>query len=59
MSTKPNVYITRKIAKRGLTIIEKHFYVEVWPNYAPPSQKLLMEKLKNVLVRKRQDFHLT
>lgn len=48
LSTKPNVYITRKIAKRGLTIIKKHFHVEVWPNYASPSKKLLMEKLKNI-----------
>jgi len=45
---KPKVYITREIPERGLKIIQKHFDAEVWPEYAPPPKKVIIEKAKNV-----------
>jgi glyoxylate reductase len=45
---KPKVYVTRELPERGLTLIKKNFDVEVWPEYAPPPKKLIIEKAKNV-----------
>ena len=45
---KPKIYITRKLPERGLQIIRKHFDMEVWPEYAPPPKKTIIEKAKNV-----------
>lgn len=45
---KPEIYITRELPERGLNIIKKHFDAEVWPEYAPPPKKTIMEKAKNV-----------
>jgi len=45
---KPKIYVTRKLPERGLQIIRKHFDMEVWPEYAPPPKKTIIEKAKNV-----------
>jgi glyoxylate reductase len=45
---KPKVYVTREIAERGLKIIKQHFDIDVWPEYAPPPKKVIIEKAKNV-----------
>jgi glyoxylate reductase len=45
---KPKVYVTRELPERGLKIIKEHFDVEVWPEYAPPPKKVIIEKVKNV-----------
>lgn len=45
---KPKVYITREIPERGLKIINKYFDADVWPEYAPPPKKVILEKAKNV-----------
>jgi glyoxylate reductase len=45
---KPKIYVTREIAERGLKIIRQHFDTEVWPEYAPPPKKVIIEKARNV-----------
>jgi len=45
---KPKIYVTRELPERGLAIIKRHFEVEVWPEYAPPPKKVIIEKAKNV-----------
>jgi glyoxylate reductase len=45
---KLKVYVTRELPERGLKIIKKHFDAEVWPEYAPPPKKVIIEKVKNV-----------
>lgn len=45
---KPRVYVTRELSERGLNIIKKHFDTEVWPEYAPPPKRVIIEKAKNV-----------
>jgi len=45
---KPKVYVTRELPERGLKIIKRHFYAEVWPEYAPPPKKVIIEKVRNV-----------
>jgi glyoxylate reductase len=45
---KPKVYVTREFSERGLKIIKENFDAEVWPEYAPPPKKVIMEKAKNV-----------
>lgn len=45
---KPKVYVTRELPERGLQLIKKHFDTEVWPEYAPPPKKTILEKAKNV-----------
>lgn len=45
--TKPKIYVTRDLPERGLQIIRKHFDTEVWPEYAPPPKKTIIEKAKN------------
>src|SRR4030042_1956426 len=45
---KPKIYITRELPERGLNIIKKYFDAEVWPEYAPPPKKTIIEKAKNV-----------
>ena len=44
---KPKIYVTRDIGERGLKIIRQHFDTEVWPEYAPPPKKTIIEKAKN------------
>jgi len=44
---KPKVYVTRMLPERGLKIIKEHFDTEVWPEYAPPPKKVIIEKAKN------------
>jgi glyoxylate reductase len=45
---KPKIYVTRELPERGLNSIRKYFDVEVWPEYAPPPKKTIIEKAKNV-----------
>lgn len=45
---KLKVYVTREIPERGLNLIKKHFDTEVWPEYAPPPKKIIIEKARNV-----------
>jgi len=45
---KPKIYVTRELPERGLNIIRERFDVEVWPEYAPPPKKTIIEKAKNV-----------
>ena len=45
---KPKIYVTRDIGERGLKIIRQHFDTEVWPEYAPPPKKTIIEKARNV-----------
>ncbi|MDH5481508.1 MAG: glyoxylate reductase [Candidatus Bathyarchaeota archaeon] len=45
---KPKVYVTRELPERGLNIIKKYFDTEVWPEYAPPPKKVIIEKVRNV-----------
>ncbi len=46
--SKPKVYVTRELPHRGLNTIKEHFETEVWPEYAPPPKKVIIEKAKNV-----------
>ena len=48
MSKKPKVYVTREMPERGLEIIKEKFDAEVWPDYAPPPKKLIIEKAAKV-----------
>lgn len=45
---KPRIYVTRELPERGLGVIKKHFETEVWPEYAPPPKKVIIEKAKDV-----------
>jgi len=45
---KPKVYVTRELPERGLNMIKKYFDAEVWPEYAPPPKKVIIDKVKNV-----------
>ncbi len=42
---KPKVYITRELPERGIKKIKEHFDVEVWPEYAPPPKKVIVDKV--------------
>jgi glyoxylate reductase len=45
---KPKIYVTRELPDRGLNMIRKYFEAEVWPEYAPPPKKVIIEKARNV-----------
>lgn len=45
---KPKVYVTRELPERGLKTIKERFDAEVWPEYAPPPKKTIIEKAKDV-----------
>ncbi|MEM3626583.1 MAG: glyoxylate reductase [Candidatus Bathyarchaeia archaeon] len=45
--SRPKVYVTRELPERGLKIIKEHFDAEVWPEYAPPPKKVIIEKVKD------------
>jgi glyoxylate reductase len=45
---KPGIFITREIPQAGLQIINRHFKVEMWPEYAPPPKNILLERLAGV-----------
>jgi len=45
---KLKIYVTRQLPERGMKIIKKYFDTEVWPEYAPPPKKTIIEKAKNV-----------
>ena len=44
---KLKIYITRQLPERGLKTIKKYFDIEVWPEYAPPPKKTIIEKAKS------------
>jgi glyoxylate reductase len=45
---KPKIYVTRELPERGSKIIRERFDAEVWPEYAPPPKRVIIEKAKNV-----------
>ena len=45
---KLKVYVTRELPERGLKIIKERFDTEIWPEYAPPPKKVIIEKARNV-----------
>ena len=45
---KLKVYVTRELPERGLKMIKERFDAEVWPEYAPPPKKVIIEKTRNV-----------
>jgi len=45
---KPKVYVTRDMPERGLRVIKEKFDAEVWPEYAPPPKKVIIEKAAKV-----------
>jgi len=45
---KPKVYVTRDMPERGLRIIKEKFDAEIWPEYAPPPKKVIIEKAAKV-----------
>lgn len=45
---KPRVYVSREIPERGLKMIKERFDAEIWPEYAPPPKKVIMQKAKDV-----------
>lgn len=46
--SKPKVYVTREMPKRGLNRIKERFDTEVWSNYAPPPKEIIIEKAERV-----------
>jgi glyoxylate reductase len=44
---KLKIYVTRKLPERGLITIGKYFDTEVWPEYAPPPKRVIIEKARN------------
>ncbi len=45
---KLRIYVTRQLPERGLKKIKQYFDTEVWPDYAPPPKKTIIDKAKNV-----------
>ena len=45
---KPKIYVTRELPERGLKVIKQYFDAEVWPEFAPPPKKVIIEKAKDV-----------
>ena len=45
---RPKIFVTREIPEIGLKIVKDCFDVEVWPEYAPPSQELFIQKARSV-----------
>lgn len=45
---KSKVYVTREMPERGLRIIKEKFDAEVWPDYASPPRKTIIEKVAKV-----------
>jgi len=46
--SKLKVYVTREIPERGLRTIKERFDAEVWPEYAPPPKKVIIDKVRDV-----------
>lgn len=46
--SKPKAYVTRELPERGLNEIKRFFDAEVWPEYAPPPKRNILEKVKGV-----------
>src|SRR5580693_9176499 len=45
MSTKPKVFVTRRIPAAGLDLIQQQCDAEIWPEQMPPSYDLLRRKV--------------
>jgi len=45
---KPKIYVTRELPERGLKVLTQYFDAEVWPEYAPPPKRVIIEKARNV-----------
>ncbi len=45
---KPKVYVTRELPEKGLRIIKEKLEAEIWPEYAPPPKKVIIEKAAKV-----------
>ncbi len=45
---KPKVYVTRRLPEIGMKLIEERFETEVWPEYAPPPKKVIVEKAAEI-----------
>lgn len=45
---KLKIYLTRQIPERGLNKIKQYFETEVWPEYAPPPKKTIIDKVKDL-----------
>ncbi len=41
---KPRVYVTRDLPEKGLRMLKERFDAEVWPEYAPPPKRTIIEK---------------
>lgn len=46
--SKPKVYVTREIPKKGLKKIKELFETEVWTEYYPPTKDVLIENIQDV-----------
>lgn len=42
------MFVTREIPERGLRTIKEQFDAEVWPEYAPPPKKVIIQKAAEV-----------
>lgn len=42
------MFVTREIPERGLRTIKERFDAEVWPEYAPPPKKVIIQKAAEV-----------
>ena len=45
-STKPRVFVSRKIPQTGLDLLSHHFEVDLWPENRPPKRDVLLEKVR-------------
>ncbi|NLF97574.1 MAG: D-glycerate dehydrogenase [Candidatus Riflebacteria bacterium] len=42
---KARIFVSREIPQAGRQLLEQHFAVEVWQQYAPPTRQQLIEKI--------------
>lgn len=43
--SKARIFVSREIPQAGRQLLEQHFTVDVWPQYAPPNKQQLIEKI--------------
>jgi glyoxylate reductase len=43
--SKARIFVSREIPQAGRQLLEQHFAVETWPQYAPPTKQQLIEKI--------------
>ena len=44
---KKKVFVTREILPEGIELLKKHFDVDLWTDYAPPSKDIIKEHIKD------------